>query len=185
MARIRCLQRACIEDGCNRCGRFILTEALGCFDIILIMLLGVAFVWPTTELNSRLLSTPPYQWPSSFSLHPSAASRLRNTLVVVSLQRFRGFRPKIKRVSVGSWCTSFCSSRLSLSLISYHRTGYHSSRSEKLLHYTIRGFGKDGYAVKTIHVFSITRSKIFSNGGRIWKSGSRRIQFRSECSMLK
>ena len=84
--RIRYLQRVCVEDSCSKCHRFILTEAFGCFNVVLVMLLGVAFVWSITELNSRFLSTTPHQWPSSFSPHPSAVLRLRNTLVVVSLQ---------------------------------------------------------------------------------------------------
>ena len=97
--RIRYLRRVCVEDSCSECRQFILTEAFGCFNIILVMLLGVAFIWSITELNSRFLSTTPHQWPSSFSPHPSAMLWLWNMLVVVSLQRFRGFQLKIKRVS--------------------------------------------------------------------------------------
>src|ERR1700678_825336 len=63
---------------------------------------------------------------------------------------------------------SFC---FSLLLISCVRTGYHSSPSEARLHYTVRGFDEHGFAHKTIHVFSIRRSIVFPNGGKVWKLG--------------
>ena len=69
--------------------------------------------------------------------------------------------------------------------ILFVRTGYHKSQSEPQFHYTVRGFGKDGFAVKTIHVYSVTRSKVFRNGGTVWKLGGRRLDFQKECENLK
>ena len=64
------------------------------------------------------------------------------------------------------------------------RTGLHSSKSETWPHYTLRGFDKDGYAHKTLHIFSIKHSMVFPNGGRIWKLGCCAIQFWAECEVL-
>src|SRR5271169_2770087 len=69
-------------------------------------------------------------------------------------------------------------------LISCHRTGYHTSRSEALFHYMVRGFSKGGFAHKTIHVFSRRRSDVFPNGGKKWMPGRRRLNFKAKCVRL-
>lgn len=63
-------------------------------------------------------------------------------------------------------------------------TGHHSSRSEKSLHYTVRGFARGGFAHKAIHVFSRRRSDVFPNGGKKWMPGRRRLNFNVECERL-
>ena len=60
----------------------------------------------------------------------------------------------------------FCFSSLLTSRI---RTGYHTSPSEAVPHYTVQGFDMNGYAHKTIHVFSIRHSILFSNSSKVWK----------------
>jgi len=74
---------------------------------------------------------------------------------------------------------------LSSSPIFCIRTGYHCSQSEARPHYTVRGFGKHGFAQKTIHIFSIRRSIVFLNGGKVWKFGRRRMNFCAQCEVLK
>ena len=64
------------------------------------------------------------------------------------------------------------------------RTGLHCSKSEAQSHYTLQGFDKDGFAHKTIHIFSIRHSMVFPNGGKVWKSGCCAIQLRAECEVL-
>ena len=63
--------------------------------------------------------------------------------------------------------------------------GYHYSRSEAQFHYTVQGFGKNRFAQKTIHIFSIRCSIIFPNGSKVWRSGHRHIKFWAECEVLE
>ena len=64
----------------------------------------------------------------------------------------------------------------SLSLTSCIRMGYHLSTSEAAPHYMVWGFNINGYAHKTIQVFSIGHSVLFPTAAKIW--------FRAECEVL-
>jgi len=177
----------CIEDSCSKCGRFILTEAFGCFDIVSVVLLGVAFVWSTIELIFSDFF-PPHcinGYPRFFFIQaprhgPGTCPSLYHR------SDFEDLRQRKSRTPLGSPVRPFVAPFFFLSSpILFVRTGYHKSQSESLFRYTVRGFGKDGFAVKTIHVYSVTRSKVFRNGGTVWKLGGRRLDFQKECENLK
>ena len=70
------------------------------------------------------------------------------------------------------------------SLISFARTGFHTSVSKLHMHYTIQGFTNNGFTYWTIHMFSIRRSVVFANSGKVWKFGAHAMDFGRECELL-
>lgn len=48
----------------------------------------------------------------------------------------------------------------------------HTSRSESVLHYTLRGFDDEGWAHATMHLFENGDLDLFWNGGRTYGYGS-------------
>jgi hypothetical protein len=64
------------------------------------------------------------------------------------------------------------------------RTGFHCSTSERNPHYTVQGFDHNGFAQRTLHIFSWRRSILFSNGGTTWKVGGWAMDIRARCESL-
>ena len=118
-----------------------------------------------------------HQWSSSSIPHPNLTSQTWDMLIVVLLGQFWEHWWR-KRVDwSGYWCVFFFFFSLPLWLTSCIRMGYHWSTSEAVPHYMVWGFDTNNYTEKTVHIFSIGCSVLFSNGGKVWKPGCRSIRF--------
>lgn len=150
-------------------------------DLTNVVLLGLAS-FGTTELNFRVQSPFHQMVFFVFSLSKPFITNLKHARRCVA--------QAVSRMSTDEktglfWVLMYIFFfYFSLSLIFCIRTGYHRSRSEAQLHYTVRGFDHNGFAHKTIHVFSNRHSVVFPNGGKVWKSGCRAIRFQAECEVL-
>ena len=100
-------------------------------------------------------------------------------LVIASLQRVRRFWPKKGGSQLGSHVRALVD--FIIALILFIRTEHHTSQNYAAFHYTVRGFSKDGFAYKTIYIFSRRRRDVYLNGGKRWKIGHRRLIFHAEC----
>ena len=108
--------------------------------------------------NFHLTSTPPSQWPSSFSLNPRTTMWLWNMLIIVSLQWF--WSPTT------GWATTWAKAKPGYTILS-------------------KGLAMTDMHLIQSMFFQSDAARPFLNGGEIWKLGSRRVQFGSKCSMLK
>ena len=128
-------------------------------------LLCLAIAW--ISLTPQIISLFLLLWLLLFSLHWRQVSQTHNMHLVVSQTQFQDYPERNRLASLGFYFLFLF--HLCSSLISFARTGFQTSISEPHAHYTIQGFTNNCFAYQTIHMFSIRRSIVFANSGKVWK----------------
>ena len=103
--------------------------------------------------------------------------------VLSALKRYLPLRNRVLEAWVVMWVSLLLNLYLSFIFSYVLRGGHHSGNTDKKDHFLIRGFGANGHAYETIHMYLLEDSAFFDNGGQ-FSEGRKTVDLETECRPL-